>query len=179
MFRVYVLKSLRNNKRYVGYTSKLAEKRLWEHNNGSNKFTKQNGPFVLFHQECYATKTEAIEREKFLKSGQGRKFLDQIMGGQPLTQKANIIMFCIYLIKSKKDESLYIGYTNDLTRRLAEHNNNRSIATKGKGPYELIYCEAYKSMKDAKYREGNLKRFSQAYTQLKRRIKNSLEQLSG
>ena len=47
--------------------------------------------------------------------------------------------------------------------------------TKNKGPYELIYCEAYKSIKDAKYREGNLKRFSQAYTQLKRRIKNSLE----
>ena len=81
MFRVYVLKSLKNSKRHVGYTSKLAEERLWEHSNGSNKFTKQNGPFVLFRQECYINKTEAIKREKFLKSGQGRKFLDQVMGG--------------------------------------------------------------------------------------------------
>ena len=70
---------------------------------------------------------------------------------------------------------MYIGYTNDLKRRMTEHNNNQSTATKNKGPYELIYCEAYKSVKDAKYRESNLKRFSQAYTQLKRRIKNSLE----
>ncbi|OGN04871.1 MAG: hypothetical protein A3B99_01550 [Candidatus Yanofskybacteria bacterium RIFCSPHIGHO2_02_FULL_44_12b] len=83
-------------------------------------------------------------------------------------------MFCIYLIKSLKDNSLYIGYTANLERRLAEHNKNQSTATKNKGPYELIYCEYYKSEKDAKYREENLKRFSQAHTQLKRRIKNSL-----
>ena len=70
---------------------------------------------------------------------------------------------------------MYIGYTKSLQRRLAEHNKNQSIATQNKGPYELIYCEYYKSEKDAKYREHNLKRFSQAHTQLKRRIKYSLE----
>ena len=81
MFRIYVLKSIRNNKRYVGYTSKSAEERLKEHNNGSNKFTKQNGPFVLYHEEVYENKTDAIKREKFLKSGVGRKLLDQLLGG--------------------------------------------------------------------------------------------------
>ena len=78
MFTVYVLKSKKNGKRYVGYTSKEAEVRLHEHNTGSNKFTRQNKPFYLLYTEAYINKTEAIRREKFLKSGQGRKFLDQI-----------------------------------------------------------------------------------------------------
>jgi putative endonuclease len=78
MFYTYVLKSNRNSKRYVGYTSKSPEKRLSEHNNGSNIFTRQNGPFVLVYTEEFAEKRGAIQREKFLKSGQGRKFLDTL-----------------------------------------------------------------------------------------------------
>ena len=77
-FIVYVLKSLRNKKRYVGYSSKDAEERLREHNSGSNSFTRQNGPFALAYIEQYDNKTEAIKREKFLKSGQGRKLLDTL-----------------------------------------------------------------------------------------------------
>jgi putative endonuclease len=76
MFNVYVLKSLKNGKRYVGYTRKTAEKRLTEHNSSINTFTRQNKPFVLIYTEEYQTKIEAMKREKFLKSGQGRKFLD-------------------------------------------------------------------------------------------------------
>jgi putative endonuclease len=78
MFNVYVLKSLRNNKRYVGYTSKEVNLRLKEHNTGSNKFTSQNGPFELLYVETLSDKTSAIKRENFLKSGQGRKFLDKL-----------------------------------------------------------------------------------------------------
>lgn len=84
-------------------------------------------------------------------------------------------MFYVYIIKSKKDNSTYIGYTNDLKRRVKEHNNGENKYTKNKYPYELIYYEAYKNISDAKYREKNLKRFAQGYSQLKRRIKNSLE----
>ena len=84
-------------------------------------------------------------------------------------------MFFVYLIKSKKDNSIYIGYTNDLLRRMKEHNNGKSKYTNNKHPYELIYYESYKSISDARYRENNLKRFAQAYSQLKKRIKNSLE----
>lgn len=81
MWYVYVLKSLKNTKRYVGFTSKKPEDRLKEHNSGSNKFTSINKPFILKYTESFVSKTEAIRREKFLKSGQGRKFLDQIMRG--------------------------------------------------------------------------------------------------
>jgi putative endonuclease len=81
MFTVYVLKSQRNGKRYVGYTSKSENVRLKEHNNGSNQFTRNNGPFALLHVERYDDKSEAIRRERFLKSGKGREFLDKILRG--------------------------------------------------------------------------------------------------
>ena len=80
MYRVYVLKSSRNNKRYIGSTSKLASDRLNEHNQGSNRWTRQNSPFKLIYTEEYETVTEARKRENFLKSGQGRKWLDENMG---------------------------------------------------------------------------------------------------
>jgi len=83
-------------------------------------------------------------------------------------------MFYVYIIKSKRNNSVYIGYTEDLRKRLKEHNSKQNKSTKNKAPFELIYYEAYKSKSDAKFREDNLKRFAQAYTQLKKRIKNSL-----
>ena len=83
-------------------------------------------------------------------------------------------MFYVYIIKSKKDESIYIGYTDNLKRRFSEHNKLESKYTKNKAPFEIVYYEAYKAMSDAKYRENNLKRFAKAHIQLKGRIKNSL-----
>lgn len=79
MFNVYVLKSLKNGKRYIGYTSKCVEKRLYEHNGGSNKFTRLNKPFILLHTEIFEKKSDATKREKFLKSGKGREFLDNLL----------------------------------------------------------------------------------------------------
>ncbi|MFH1402575.1 MAG: GIY-YIG nuclease family protein [Patescibacteria group bacterium] len=84
------------------------------------------------------------------------------------------MFYYIYVLKSKTDDSLYIGYTNDLKRRFEEHNSGKNKSTKFKIPFELIYYEAYKSSSDAKYREKNMKRFAQAYSALKQRIKNSL-----
>ncbi|OGZ31701.1 MAG: hypothetical protein A3H02_01390 [Candidatus Niyogibacteria bacterium RIFCSPLOWO2_12_FULL_41_13] len=83
-------------------------------------------------------------------------------------------MFYVYILKSKKDGSIYIGYTSNLIRRFEEHNNLKNKSTRYKAPFELIYYEAYKSNADARYRETNLKRFAQAYSQLKNRIRNSL-----
>ena len=77
MFTVYVLKSEKNGKRYVGYTGKSAAERLREHNTGSSTYTRQNCPFVLLYTEQYVEKREAMKRERYLKSGQGRRFLDE------------------------------------------------------------------------------------------------------
>jgi len=79
MFYVYVLKSLKNSKRYIGYTNKTPKERLIEHNSGSNKWTRANKPFELVYKEIFSDKTIARKREKFLKSGQGRKFLDSFI----------------------------------------------------------------------------------------------------
>jgi len=79
MFFVYILKSLRNNKSYVGSTSKLPTTRMAEHNIGTNKWTRENGPFKLVYYERYYYKKDALHREHFLKSGQGRKLIKIIL----------------------------------------------------------------------------------------------------
>ena len=79
MFYVYFLKSCKNSKIYVGYTEKKPEERLKDHNCGTNSFTKQNVPFELIYYEDYACKTDALRREKFYKSGFGRKIRDAII----------------------------------------------------------------------------------------------------
>ncbi len=80
-YYVYVLESLRNGKRYVGSTAKAPEIRLREHNGGSNRWTRQNGPFKLVYYEECESKVEASRRERFLKSGAGRKIRDELGGG--------------------------------------------------------------------------------------------------
>jgi len=79
MFTVYVIQSLRNSKRYVGFTAKRPEERLAEHNRGCNKWAKANRPFRLIYTEVYTQQKEALQRERSLKSGQGRKFLNEII----------------------------------------------------------------------------------------------------
>src|SRR5690606_13751504 len=89
----------------------------------------------------------------------------------------NFIMYYVYCLKSKKDDSLYLGYTNDLKRRLVEHNSKKNKSTKHKTPFELVYYEAYKSKSDAKYREKQLKRFCHASGQVADRIRSLLADL--
>ena len=76
MHYVYVLRSIRNNKRYVGYTSKQPEDRLHDHNTGSGVWTRQNGPFKLIYSESFSDKKTALKREKYLKTGAGRRLID-------------------------------------------------------------------------------------------------------
>jgi putative endonuclease len=83
-------------------------------------------------------------------------------------------MFYVYILQSKKDHKLYVGSTNDLERRFHEHNSGKVFSTKLRTPFELIYYEAYKSEKDCRTREKNLKLRANALSQLKRRIQYSL-----
>jgi putative endonuclease len=79
MYYVYFITSLKNNKTYVGFTSKNPRIRLEEHNNGSNVFTSANRPFQLIYYETYICKQDAIQREKFYKSGIGKKIKKAII----------------------------------------------------------------------------------------------------
>ncbi len=84
-------------------------------------------------------------------------------------------MFYLYVLKSLKDSQLYIGSTNDLRRRLAEHNAGESRSTKARAPFQLRYYEAYYIESDARQREFSLKKDGKALGQLKRRISASLQ----
>jgi len=84
-------------------------------------------------------------------------------------------MFYVYILKSEKDNNLYTGYTNDLKRRLEEHNSGKNRSTKSRTPFTLIYYEAYKSREDATHREKMLKEQGKALGGLKRRIGKSLK----
>ena len=66
-------------------------------------------------------------------------------------------MYYVYILQSKKNQSLYIGYTTKLENRVAEHNSGKSQATKPFRPYELIFYEVFLNAKDAKSREEYLK----------------------
>lgn len=83
-------------------------------------------------------------------------------------------MFYLYILKSKKDNQLYIGYTSNLRIRFRQHSEGESRSTKWRRPFVLIYYEAYTDRRDALKREKNLKLRSRAYAQLKKRINNSL-----
>ncbi len=52
-------------------------------------------------------------------------------------------MYFVYIIKSKKNDSLYIGVTNEVTRRLREHNEGKTFSTKRYLPWYLVYVEGY------------------------------------
>lgn len=83
------------------------------------------------------------------------------------------MFYYVYLLQSKLDDSLYIGYTNDVKRRLIEHNNGRNLSTKHSKPWQLIFLEGYLDEKDAKRRERYLKT-NQGARLLKRLIKEYL-----
>ena len=78
MYNVYVLRSLKTDRRYVGLTNDL-ERRIKEHNNGKGKSTKGFLPWKLVYSEKFENRIEARKREKYLKSGIGRAYLDKIL----------------------------------------------------------------------------------------------------
>ncbi len=77
-FWVYILQDEITGKLYKGHTSDL-QSRLKRHNSheaGSMRYTyKQKGPWKLIYSEAYATRSDAMKRETFLKSGQGREWI--------------------------------------------------------------------------------------------------------
>jgi len=63
------------------------------------------------------------------------------------------MFYFVYILRSMKDSKFYIGYTNNLRRRIIEHNNQENFSTKSRTPFELIYYEAHRDKMDAKNRE--------------------------
>ena len=66
-------------------------------------------------------------------------------------------MYVVYVLRSLVNKRLYIGQTNDLSRRLLEHNQGHSRYTKLTKPFELIYQEEFFTRSEAVNRELELK----------------------
>ena len=77
MFAVYILYSLRYSKTYVGCTSNLIQ-RFYSHNYLGNKgWTIRYRPWEVIYVEIFEDKREALDREQFLKSGLGRRYIKE------------------------------------------------------------------------------------------------------
>jgi putative endonuclease len=78
MYFVYILESEATRKHYVGFCEDLVQ-RVGQHNAGITKSTKNRGPWKLVRHESYVSRSEAMKRERFLKSGQGREQLKGLL----------------------------------------------------------------------------------------------------
>ncbi len=78
MYYVYILQSQKNKSLYIGYTSNL-KKRFKEHNSGKSSATKPFTPYRLIFYEAFLNKIDAKNREKYLKSGYGRKTIKSML----------------------------------------------------------------------------------------------------
>jgi len=67
------------------------------------------------------------------------------------------VFFYVYVLESLKDGKRYIGYTNNLKRRIEEHKKGLSFSTKFRLPIKLVYYEGCLEERDAKRREHYLK----------------------
>jgi putative endonuclease len=65
--------------------------------------------------------------------------------------------YYVYVLKSESTGSSYVGHTANLEKRLAEHNNGKSLSTRGKRPWRLVYSEECATRSEAASRERYFK----------------------
>ena len=65
--------------------------------------------------------------------------------------------YCVYILFSKSDKLLYIGYSTNISARVRDHNAGKSKSTMNRRPLELIFCEFYLFEGDARKREKYFK----------------------
>lgn len=82
---------------------------------------------------------------------------DELFSSLRLVRPKIMRFFYVYVLRSKKKDFIYVGFTHNLRKRFFEHNNGEEISTKAYVPFELIFYEAYLNGKDAKRREKYFK----------------------
>ena len=66
-------------------------------------------------------------------------------------------MFTVYILRSEKIGKFYVGHTEDINKRLLRHNSGQVTATRGKGPWAIVYQEYFPSRAEAVRRELEIK----------------------
>lgn len=75
----------------------------------------------------------------------------------PSTHLSFLLMFYVYAIKSINRNYIYVGLTNNIERRLQEHNNGENKSTKAYTPFFLFHSEVFATRNEARIREKKLK----------------------
>ena len=65
--------------------------------------------------------------------------------------------FYMYILRSASTGKFYVGHTENLTKRIVEHNSNRAASTKNRGPWGLVYWEEFATRSEASRRERAIK----------------------
>jgi putative endonuclease len=65
--------------------------------------------------------------------------------------------YYVYVLKSQSTNSSYVGHTSHLEKRLVEHNNGKSLSTRGKRPWKLVHEEECITRSEAALREKYFK----------------------
>jgi putative endonuclease len=79
-------------------------------------------------------------------------------------------MFTVYILYSQRIDKFYVGYTNDLNRRLSEHNRIKGKFTDKGIPWKVVYTETFPSKSEAMSREAEIKN---------KKSRNYIENLNG
>jgi putative endonuclease len=86
-------------------------------------------------------------------NGRTQAFGAWYLGSIPSPGANNMSKPAVYLLLSLKDHRTYLGSTDNILKRLSEHNKGRVLATKHRRPLKLIYCEELNSLKEAREKE--------------------------
>ena len=86
-------------------------------------------------------------------------------------------MFYAYVLHSEKDNKFYTGFTNNIRRRIEEHQTGKVESTKNRRPLKLIYYEAHYSKADAQRRERYFKTTKGKAT-LKQMLRKTISDMS-
>lgn len=84
--------------------------------------------------------------------------------------------YCVYILFSKKDFLLYIGFSTNVEARVKKHNSGGNISTANRIPLELIFCEFYLFEEDASKREKYFKT-TMGKKAIKLMLKSTLEKM--
>lgn len=92
---------------------------------------------------------------------------------QSLWRERILDMYYVYVLYSKEQDKFYVGYTEDLDRRIEEHANEETLSSRRLKNLKIVYYEACVAKKDAIKRERQLKTgFGRGY--LRKRLQNSI-----